>query len=294
MPASRSRYAPDAAPDYSHRFHAGNVGDVWKHLVLVEVLSRVGAGRPGRIVYLESHAGEGSYVLGPTGEWSEGIGRLWARADTEPGPIASYVSLVRRLGEGSDRPLHYPGSPALAAAILGRGARLELWEREPTTYERLRAHMAADPRAEVIQGDGMAALERALRAAAGAADAVVALVDPPYGEKADWRRVPDAIVRAARVAPRTCLLLWYPVKSLTRPHAMAAQLEAAGVEGTLAELITTPLEQKRHRLNGSGVLLIRPPAGALEAIAGAAAPLARLCATVPGVWTLRLRAWGAR
>ena len=80
MPASRSRYVPDAAPDYSHRFHAGNVGDVWKHLVLVEVLSRV-AGRPGRIVYCESHAGEGGYMLGPTGEWSEGIGRLWARAD---------------------------------------------------------------------------------------------------------------------------------------------------------------------------------------------------------------------
>src|SRR5262245_14310271 len=291
MPASGSRYAPDAAPDYSHRLHAGNVGDVWKHVVLVEVLSRV-ADRTGRSVYLESHAGEGSYVLGPTGEWSEGIGRLWARADLAPGPIASYVSLVRRLGEGNDRPVRYPGSPALAAAVLGRGARIELWERDPATYERLRARMAGDPRAEPIQGDGLAALETAIGAAAGAADRVVALVDPPYGEKSDWRRVPDAIARAARAAPRACLVLWYPVKSLTRPHAMAAQLEAAGVEGTLAELITTPLEQKRNRLNGSGVLLVRPPAGALEAIAGAAPPLARLCATVPGVWTLRLRAWG--
>src|SRR5262245_18093033 len=236
MPASRSRYAPDAAPDYSHRFHAGNVGDVWKHLVLVEVLSRVAASP--HVVYLESHAGEGTYVLGPTGEWREGIGHLWARADLAPGPIAAYASLVRRLGEGPDRPRSYPGSPALAAAVLGRGARLELWERDPATYERLRSRMAEDPRAEAIQGDGLAALETAIGAAAGAADAVVSLVDPPYGEKSDWRRMPDVIIRAARPATHACILLWYPVKSLTRPHAMAAQLETGGVEGTLAELIT--------------------------------------------------------
>ena len=38
MPTHASRYRSDAAADYSHRFHAGNVGDVWKHCVLVTVL----------------------------------------------------------------------------------------------------------------------------------------------------------------------------------------------------------------------------------------------------------------
>src|SRR4029450_6892526 len=104
-------------------FHAGNVGDVWKHCVLVEVLSRVAA-RPGRVAYLESHAGEGSYVLGSTGEWGEAVGRVGTRADGGPGPIASYVSLVRRLGEGGDRPARYPGSPLLAAGLLGPGRAL--------------------------------------------------------------------------------------------------------------------------------------------------------------------------
>jgi 23S rRNA A2030 N6-methylase RlmJ len=56
----------------------------------------------------------------------------------------------------------------------------------------------------------------------------VALIDPPYGEKADWHRAPEALARAARAVPRARLLLWYPMKSLARPNAMVAQLEAAG------------------------------------------------------------------
>ena len=292
MSPPRSRYAPGAAPDYGHRFHAGNVGDVWKHCALIEVLLRVAA-TPGRVVYLESHAGEGGYPLGPTGEWSEGIGRLWSSGGDGPGLLARYVALSRRLGGGDDRPVHYPGSPAFAGALLGPDAQLELWERDQQSFARLSARLTGDARAQPIHGDGLAALEAALRAAAATAPAVVALIDPPYGEKADWQRVPDALARAARAAPRACLLLWYPVKSLTRPHAMVARLDSEGVAGTLAELITTPLEHKRNRLNGSGVILVRPPEGAVEALAAAAPSIGRRCATVDGAWSFRLRAFGA-
>lgn len=291
MSAARSHYAPGAAPNYGHRFHAGNVGDVWKHWALVEVLERVAA-TSGRVVYLESHAGEGGYPLGPSGEWSEGIGRLWSSRGEGPGPLARYVALARRLGDGDERPVHYPGSPAFAGAVLGPDARLELWERDQQSFARLRARMAGDARVQPIHGDGLANLEAELRAAAAAANAVVALIDPPYGERADWQRVPDVLARAARAAPRACLLLWYPVKSLTRPHAMVAQLESAGVAGTLAELITTPLEHKRNRLNGSGVILVRPPHGVVEALAAAAPPIGKRCATVDGLWSFRLRAFG--
>lgn len=291
MSAPRSRYAPGAAPDYAHRFHAGNVGDVWKHCALIEVLQRVAA-TPGRVAYLESHAGDGGYPLGPTGEWSEGIGRLWSSGGDGTGALARYVALARRLGEGDDRPVHYPGSPAFAGAVLGPDARLQLWERDQQSFARLSARLAGDARAQPIHGDGLADLEAALGAASVSAAVVVALIDPPYGEKADWQRVPDALARFARAAPRACLLLWYPLKSLTRPHAMVTQLESAGVAGTLAELITTPLEHKRNRLNGSGVILVRPQEGVVEALAAAAPPIGRRCATVDGVWSFRLRAFG--
>ena len=292
MSSPRSRYQPDAAPDYSHRFHAGNVGDVWKHCALVEVLRLAAASGPG-VAYVESHAGEGSYALGPTGEWTEGIGRLWTAAEPArlDDAVGRYVELCRRLGAGADRPTRYPGSPLLARAVLGADASMALHETDPAACRGLAAAMPNDPHVVVAETDGLAALPAAVRVAETGGGSVVALVDPPYTQKADWTRVPDALAVAVAASTRACFLLWYPVKSLTRPNAMIARLGAAGVSGVIAELITTPLSHQRQRLNGSGVLLVRPPRRTLRALAAAAPVLARHCATQPRAWSFRIHSW---
>lgn len=287
-----SRYRPEAPSDYSHRFHAGNVGDVWKHCVLVEVLRRVASGRDGSVAYVESHAGEGDYALAPTGEWTEGIGRLWAEPVTADDAVARYVALCRAHGAGSTRPERYPGSPVLAHAALPAAATFDLWESDPAAHARLGAALApATDRVRLTCGDGLAALPDAVAAAEARGASVVALVDPPFTRKPDWIAVPDALIAAARQSPRATLLLWYPLKSLTRPNAMIARFKAAGVAATVAELVTTPLEHQRSRLNGSGVVLVQPPPGALAAVAAAAPVLGERCATRPGVWSLRLASW---
>ena len=285
-----SRYRESAAPDYGHRFHAGNVGDVWKHCVLIEVLLRV-ASSSTRVAYLDTHAGEGRYALGATGEWTEGIGRLWNRPNrTSDTAVAWYVELCRRIGEGRERPVRYPGSPMIARAVLGADAVLTLWERDAPTCDALQIVIGGDAHASIVRGDGLDAIAEAAVAAERDADVVV-LIDPPYTQKADWLAVPDALARAAAQTKRACFLLWYPVKSLTRPNAMFARLADAGVPGTLVELVTTPLDQQRNRLNGSGVLLVRPPAGAIEAIAAAAPVVGATCATQSGRWSFRSQAW---
>ncbi len=290
VPAPPSRYVSGGVTDYSHRFHAGNVGDVWKHCALVAVLRRAVA-TAGRVAYLDTHAGEGRYPLGPTGEWTEGIGRLAIAGDGLPGAVADYLALCGLAAPG--RPASYPGSPALARRILGPTSTLRLWERDGDAHARLEREVADDARVHLVRGNGLAELGRALRAAAAETEAVVALIDPPWTDKADWRRIPDALAAAARASTLACLLLWYPVKSLTRPNAMVAQLEDDGVAGTLAELVTTPLDQRRRRLNGSGLLLVRPPAGVLDDLAGLAPAIAARCATVAGAWSFRMRSFVA-
>lgn len=291
MAPDRSRYRPDAAPDYGHRFHAGNVGDVWKHCVLVEVLSRLAGA--GRAAYLDTHAGEGRYVLGATGEWREGIGRLWDAPPTD-GALARYVALCRRLGAGTDRPTRYPGSPSIAREVLGPAAALHLWERDAATCDALRRIVGDDARVEITCDDGLAGLDAAVVAAERSGDTVVVLVDPPWAQKPDWLTVPDALARAVAASTRAAFVLWYPVKSLTRPNAMIARLAAAGVAGTIAELVTTPLAQQRHRLNGSGVVLVRPPDGATAAVAAAATHVGAACATRDRSWSFRMQSWPGR
>lgn len=293
MATPGSRYQPAGSPDYSHRFHAGSIGDVWKHCALVEILRRAAGGE--RVRYLETHAGEGRYELGDTGEWSEGIGRLWPPASSAQGddPVARYVALCSQLVGGGTRPAWYPGSPAFARVVLGPDAELTLWEQDEAAFARLAAHTGGDRHARLVRGDGLAALPGEVRTAEADPGAVVVLIDPPYTRKADWHDVPAALAAATTRSRRACLILWYPVKSLTRPNAMIASLVAAGVPGTIAELVTTPLEHQRHRLNGSGLILVRPPAGTLAALAAAGPLVGERCATRRGTWSFRMHSWEA-
>ncbi len=246
-----------------------------------------------RVRYVETHAGEGTYALGPTGEWSEGIGRLWSMTHTnaDDGAVARYVTLCRELSTATSPPEQYPGSPAFARALLGSEAALGFWERDEMSFNRLAAHARGDARVQLTHGDGLRALRDEVHRGESSSRAVVVLVDPPYTQKTDWILIPDALVQAVATSTRACVLLWYPVKSLTRPNAMLARLQAAGVSGTIVELITTPLDHKRNRLNGSGVLLVHPPAGALETLAAAAPIIGQRCATHAGAWSFRMRSW---
>jgi 23S rRNA (adenine2030-N6)-methyltransferase len=123
---------------YLHADHAGNFADLYKHARLIALLRALGA-EAGPRVYLESHAGAGSYDLDPASRaWRSGFGRL-AERDELPAPVAELRAHVTRTG-GHWR---YPGSPRLAAALLASRDRLCLVERDPETHARLRAEFAA-------------------------------------------------------------------------------------------------------------------------------------------------------
>ena len=91
-------------------------------------------------------------------------------------------------------------------------------------------------------------------------------MDPPYTAKAEWDATAGAVRAARKVAPGAALVIWYPIKALTRPRGLLAKLVEGGVHGTLVELLATPLRLKRDRLAGSGVFLCGVPPRAVRHI----------------------------
>jgi 23S rRNA (adenine2030-N6)-methyltransferase len=241
--------------DYAHARHAGNAGDVLKHVALIALLDAL-LRDPAPFTYLETHAGDGLYPLGSAGEWGEGIQRIW---NAREGLVGRYAAMARASSPpGSDRPRVVPGSPLIARSMLRTEDSLLLHEIDARSAELLKRAL---PAAEVRAEDGIAALAGPPRGRA------LVLIDPPYTSKQEWTDAARAMERI-RGTPSA---LWYPIKALTRPRALIAELAKLGVHGTAVELHWTPLRLRRERLNGAGLILASVPPDSI----------ASLCAALP-------------
>lgn len=190
---------------YDHRRHAGNAGDLWKHLVLAEVAGRLF--EAGVRVYVESHAGYPEYILSPGGEWEGGIGRLWPFREE----LARY-SYFQVLGDLNPAEIErYPGSASIVLELAkrrGLDIRAELWDYSPEVEEAWRSleNGWSIPGLHFHMGDGFSG------AGALAADLkgpALLLVDSPYIERGDAALARELISRSA--AAGWVALSWQPM-----------------------------------------------------------------------------------
>lgn len=277
--------------DYSHRYHAANHGDVFKHAVLLAVLAELTrAGRPN-VSYVETHAGEGQYRLGNTGEWTEGIARVDAAPELPA--LAEFRAALARSGAAKRVPNRggdYPGSPRLALGALRPTDSAHLFEKDPSAAQALERALGHDARARIARGDGYAGLS----AVAGnhtPGHVLFAHIDPPYTDKDEWSQVATALQALRARHLDAAAMLWYPIKSLTRPNALLADLRRHGVPGATIELHVTPQDIKRNALHGSGVVLVGLPSALVERASALAAALGPLLATHEGRWFVRAQGW---
>ena len=245
---------------YRHAFHAGGHADVLKHIMLVEALDYYRA-KDKPWAYIDTHAGAGCYglegeVAGKTAEFTDGIGKLWARDDL-PEAVARYVAIVRQFNPGG-RLLCYPGSPALAMTQARSEDRLQLFELHTTDQDALGRTFSGERGRVRIEGrDGFSGLISALPPPSRRA---VILIDPSYEIKTDYRRARDTLVVALRKFATGCFLVWYPLLARSEARRLSADLLALGVGSWLDARL-----QVRHPpadglgMFGSGVFVVNPP-----------------------------------
>src|SRR5688572_13202069 len=115
---------------YDHRIHAGNKGDVVKHVALVAALrTAMEANRRRSFRYADAFAGPSGTTLRRTGEWVRGIGSVDRGKRPRSRDVRSWLSwyLPRPILPGG----RYPGSALIAAdvaASLGKRLTMNLWD----------------------------------------------------------------------------------------------------------------------------------------------------------------------
>lgn len=246
---------------YRHAFHAGNHADILKHLVLYHCL-RYMTRKPKPLLYLDTHAGAGAYRLeegyaARNREWETGIRRLsgGGGASAPPDPVAEYLAFLEDYGR--DHPGEYPGSPALAAALLRPGDRLALREIHPADLQELRARFAGDGRVDVQGTDGFASVRAVLPPLSRRG---LVILDPPYELASDYDRVVEALADAlGRFETGTCLV-WYPLLERPEARSLKARLWALTARPKLsAELRVRGSSPGDRGLAGSGIFVVNPP-----------------------------------
>jgi len=247
--------------NYRHAYHAGNFGDVLKHVVLVALLEHL-LRKDKPLFFLDTHAGRARYDLDAdqarrSGEADAGIRRL-AASPAPPPLVSRYLDLVRRFDPANEaRIRYYPGSPALAAMLLRPGDRAALCELEPGEASALKGEFRRDRRFAVHQRDGYESLKALLPPSERRG---LVLLDPPYeSQEQELGTVADALSAAQRLWPQGVFAAWYPVKQAAPVAAFHAALARRGVTRLLvAELSVHPADSDAG-LNGSGLVLLNPP-----------------------------------
>ena len=267
--------------NYRHAFHAGNHGDVLKHVVLL-ALCRALARKPAAAFALDTHAGRGVYALAGedamrTDEAAGGYARLAAAAPADP-LLAGYLAAVEgcRNEFGADA---YPGSPWLLAHALREQDRIACCELQPEEAAALKARLRHDPRVAIHQRDGYAAIRALLppvvdgtRFARG-----LVLVDPPYeAQLAEFEISLGALREGLQRWPQATWALWYPIKQRRVLLPFLRQAANLPAKSALVAELLVRADDSPLRMNGSGMLVLNVPyrfdrtlGPALGALAGA-------------------------
>ncbi len=250
--------------NYRHAFHAGNFADVFKHVVVRELV-RAMQRKPKPFLFLDTHAGRGRYDLaradlgGRTPEWPEGIGRLWAAADLPPA-LADYVAAVReynRRAGADDATLRlYPGSPLLAEAMARPDDRCAFCEAQPEEAAALERECAGRRRVRVHAMDGYVAPRAMLPPPEKRA---LVLIDPPFEAADEMKQVAKAVEQGIGRSPAAVFAVWYPLTARASTAPLFLALRERRLAPTLVIEFRVQQAEPETGMGGCGLAILNPP-----------------------------------
>ena len=192
---------------------------------------------------------------------------------------------MRAIGphDASGMPASYPGSPAIAQALMRPQDRIALCEAHPEEREKLVAALGRDGRLSIVGTDGYVALNAYIPPKERRG---LVLIDPPFEAPDELERVEEALARALRKWPTGIYAAWRPIREAAADARFLNALAALGAPNILRlELDVGPGTAGAHGqepLARAGLLVVNPPLHALRRSARAPALARRRCSPATG------------
>ncbi|MDU0355179.1 23S rRNA (adenine(2030)-N(6))-methyltransferase RlmJ [Paraglaciecola aquimarina] len=254
---------------YRHSFHAGNHGDVLKHLCQLIILSKLKE-KDKPFTYFDTHSGAGVYHLDSTEslktrEFQSGIAKL-TDVSTNNELLAQYLKMVM----GYSKFNQYPGSPEIAHNLLRAQDDIVLMEWHNNEYENLKSNINGR-NISIHHRDGFEGL---LAMTPPKMKRGMVLIDPPYELATEYKQVVETVVKAYKKWSTGIYAIWYPLikdrkenaeqftsasSKQGQSQAMLQALSRQDFKNLLQVELRVTSEEQAEGMYGSGLLIINAP-----------------------------------
>jgi 23S rRNA (adenine2030-N6)-methyltransferase len=193
---------------YRHSFHAGNHGDVLKHICQMLLINKLKSKDKG-FCYFDTHSGAGVYQLNSeealkTKEFKHGIDRLTGHSSQNKA-MSDYLSLVAVYKNFNQ----YPGSPEIAKSMLRPQDQMILMEWHNQEILNLKSNLGGKNIA-IHHRDGYEGL---LALTPPNMQRGMVLIDPSYEVASEYQQVVDTVITAHKRWNSAIYAIWYPLIS---------------------------------------------------------------------------------
>ena len=253
--------------NYRHLYHAGNFADVFKHIVLIELIKQLQRKASG-ITILDTHAGLGAYDLQSdaaikTAEAAAGVLSLMPSELSLP-VVDQYQLLIKnfdmqkktQLVLSNDAAIRfYPGSPSISRYLLRSNDRMVLCELHAEDVITLKKLFRNDAQVAVHHMNGYQGMKAFLPPATNRG---LVLIDPAYEINHEYRDMLASLMHAWQRFAHGVFAIWYPLKKHGEAHRFVEQCREKSNRPCL-QIEISPYPADGHGLYGCGMLIVNPP-----------------------------------
>jgi 23S rRNA (adenine2030-N6)-methyltransferase len=254
---------------YRHSFHAGNHGDVLKHICQMLIIDKLKTKNKG-FCYFDTHSGAGLYQLNSeealkTNEFKQGIERLTGHS-IQNEAINHYLSLVSAYQEFNQ----YPGSPEIAKNMLRPQDKMVLMEWHNQEIQNLKSNIGSKNIA-IHHRDGYEGL---LALTPPDMQRGMVLIDPSYEVADEYQKLVETVITVYKKWNSAIYAIWYPL--ISDRKASNTNFESSDSKKGKSEAMLTSLTQLPFKnmlkielrvtdgveaggMYGSGMLIINAP-----------------------------------